>query len=63
MFDTSKIKSSAVAALIAMAALFSHPNFGIPKSIAPDNAGSLFYNFQENSGGRPTISMGLRLSF
>jgi outer membrane receptor protein involved in Fe transport len=42
---------------------FNHPNFGIPNSIALDNAGSLFYNFQENSGGRRTISMGLRLSF
>jgi hypothetical protein len=28
---------------------FSHPNFGIPNSIALYNAGSLFYNFQENA--------------
>lgn len=42
---------------------FNHPNFGIPNSINLDDAGSLFYNFQENSGGRRTISMGLRLSF
>jgi hypothetical protein len=42
---------------------FNHPNFGIPNSIGLDNAGSLFNNFQENSGGRRTISMGLRLSF
>jgi hypothetical protein len=42
---------------------FNHPNFGIPNSIALNNAGSLFHNFQENSGGRRTISMGLRLSF
>jgi outer membrane receptor protein involved in Fe transport len=42
---------------------FNHPNFGIPSSIALDNAGTTFYNFQESSGGRRTISMGLRLSF
>jgi outer membrane receptor protein involved in Fe transport len=42
---------------------FNHPNFGTPNSIALDNAGTTFFNFQENSGGRRTISMGLRLSF
>jgi outer membrane receptor protein involved in Fe transport len=42
---------------------FNHPNFGIPNSIELDNAGGLFYNFNENDGGRRTISMGLRISF
>jgi outer membrane receptor protein involved in Fe transport len=42
---------------------FNHPNFGIPNSISIDNAGSTFFNFQENDGGRRTIAMGLRLSF
>jgi outer membrane receptor protein involved in Fe transport len=42
---------------------FNHPNFATPNSIAIDNAGTVFYNFQENNGGRRTISMGLRLSF
>jgi hypothetical protein len=42
---------------------FNHPNFGIPNSINLDNAGTTFFNFQENSGGRRILSMGLRLSF
>src|SRR5262245_44304063 len=42
---------------------FNHPNFGIPNSISIDNAGSTFFNFQENDGGRRSIAMGLRLSF
>jgi hypothetical protein len=42
---------------------FNHSNFGISSSIALDNAGATFYNFQERNGGRRTISMGLRLSF
>jgi outer membrane receptor protein involved in Fe transport len=42
---------------------FNHPDFGVPNSIALDTAEALFYNFQENDGGRRTISMGLRLSF
>jgi hypothetical protein len=42
---------------------FNHPNFGIPNSISIDTAGSTFFNFQENDGGRRTITMGLRLSF
>jgi hypothetical protein len=41
----------------------NHPNFGIPNSINLDNAGSTFYNFQENSGGRRVIGMGLSISF
>jgi outer membrane receptor protein involved in Fe transport len=42
---------------------FNHPNFGIPNTITLDNAGTTFFNFQENDGGRRTITMGLRLSF
>jgi outer membrane receptor protein involved in Fe transport len=39
----------------------NHPNFGIPNSLNLDNVN--FFNFQENSGGRRVISMGLRLTF
>jgi outer membrane receptor protein involved in Fe transport len=42
---------------------FNHPNFGIPNTISLDTAGTTFFNFQENDGGRRTITMGLRLSF
>lgn len=42
---------------------FNHPFFGIPNSITLDNAGSTFFNFQENNGGRRTISMGLHFLF
>jgi hypothetical protein len=42
---------------------FNHPFFGIPNSIQLDNAGSTFFNFQENDGGRRTISMGLSFIF
>ncbi len=39
----------------------NHPVFGIPNSTNLDNVN--FFNFQENSGGRRVISMGLRLRF
>ncbi|MBI1760285.1 MAG: TonB-dependent receptor [Acidobacteria bacterium] len=39
----------------------NHPIFGIPNSINVNNLN--FFNFQENSGGRRVISMGLRLRF
>jgi hypothetical protein len=42
---------------------FNHPFFGIPNSINVDNAGTTFFNFQENDGGRRTISMGLSFIF
>lgn len=42
---------------------FNHPNFGIPNTISLDTAGTTFFNFQENSGGRRILSMGLRFSF
>ncbi len=42
---------------------FNHPNFGIPNSIYLDQAGRTFFNFQENDGGRRTISMSLHVSF
>jgi hypothetical protein len=49
----------------------NHPNFGIPNSIRLDNAATIdtsknagtFFNFQENSGGRRTIEMALRIMF
>lgn len=42
---------------------FNHPNFGIPNSINLDNAGTTFFSFYQNNGGRRTISMGLSLIF
>lgn len=39
----------------------NHPVFGIPNSISLNNLN--FFNFQENSGGRRVISMGLRVRF
>ena len=41
----------------------NHPLFGIPNSINLDNAGRTYYNFQENDGGRRTISMTLNIIF
>ena len=42
---------------------FNHPQFGIPNSIRLDQAGTTFYNFQENSGGRRVLEMALRIMF
>lgn len=42
---------------------FNHPNFGIPNSIRLDQAGTTFFNFQENSGGRRVMEMALRIMF
>ncbi len=42
---------------------FNHPNFGIPNGINLDTAGTTFFNFQENSGGRRVLTMGMRFSF
>jgi hypothetical protein len=41
----------------------NHPNFSIPNSIRLDQAGTTFYNFKENSGGRRQIEMALRIMF
>jgi hypothetical protein len=41
----------------------NHPFFGIPNSILLDNAGTTYFNFQENEGGRRTISMGFSVIF
>lgn len=41
----------------------NHPFFGIPNSILLDNAGTTYFNFQENDGGRRTISMGVSVVF
>jgi hypothetical protein len=41
----------------------NHPNFGTPNSIRLDQAGTTFFNFQENSGGRRQIEMALRITF
>ena len=42
---------------------FDHPVFGIPNSTYVDQAGRTFFNFQENDGGRRTISMSLFIIF
>ena len=42
---------------------FNHPNFEIPNSTHLDQAGRTFFNFQENDGGRRTISMSLLIIF
>ena len=42
---------------------FNHPNFSIPNSIRLDQAGTTFYNFQENNGGRRVLEMALRIMF
>ena len=42
---------------------FNHPVFGIPNSTYVDQAGRTFFNFQENDGGRRTISMSLLITF
>ncbi|HZM89005.1 MAG TPA: carboxypeptidase regulatory-like domain-containing protein [Blastocatellia bacterium] len=41
----------------------NHPNFGIPNSIRLDQAGTTFNNYQENSGGRRSLEMALRIMF
>jgi outer membrane receptor protein involved in Fe transport len=42
---------------------FNHPNFGIPNTLNVETAGTTFFNFRENDGGRRTISMGLGIIF
>jgi hypothetical protein len=37
--------------------------FGILNSILLDNAGTTYFNFDENDGGRRTISMGISVIF
>lgn len=42
---------------------FNHPNFGTPNSPRLDQAGTTFFNFVENSGGRRQMEMALRIMF
>ena len=64
VFKTTRVSETvAVQYRLNLFNAFNHPNFGIPNSIRLDNAGTTFYNFKENSGGRRTIEMALRITF
>jgi hypothetical protein len=68
-FDFSVFKTTKIGERFAIQYRFNmfnalnHPVFGIPNSIRLDNAGTTFFNFQENSGGRRTLEMAIRISF
>jgi hypothetical protein len=64
VFKTTRVSETvSVQYRLNMFNALNHPNFGIPNSIRLDNAGTTFYNFKENSGGRRTIEMALRITF
>jgi hypothetical protein len=64
VFKTTKIgERFAIQYRFNMFNALNHPTFGIPNSIRLDNAGTTFFNFQENSGGRRNIEMAIRISF
>jgi hypothetical protein len=64
VFKTTKVKEQVeIQYRFNMFNAFNHPNFGTPNSIRLDNAGTTFFNFRENSGGRRTLEMAIRISF
>lgn len=64
VFKTTKIREQvAIQYRFNMFNALNHPNFGIPNSISLDNAGTTFFNYQENSGGRRTLEMAIRITF
>lgn len=64
VFKTTKVSERvAVQYRLNLFNAFNHPNFGIPNSIRLDQAGTTFFNFQENNGGRRTMEMALRITF
>lgn len=69
VIDFSIFKTTRVSERVAVQYRFNmfnalnHPVFGIPNSIRLDQAGTTFYNFQENSGGRRQIEMALRVTW
>jgi outer membrane receptor protein involved in Fe transport len=64
VFKTTRITEQvAIQYRLNMFNALNHPNFGIPNSLLLDAAGTTFFNFQENSGGRRTIEMALRITF
>src|ERR1041384_178112 len=72
VFKTTRVTERvAIQYRLNMFNALKHPNFGIPNSIRLDNAATVdsdkaagtFFNFLENSGGRRTIEMALRIMF
>jgi outer membrane receptor protein involved in Fe transport len=64
VFKTTRVKEGvAIQYRLNMFNALNHPVFGIPNQINLDQAGTTFYNFKENSGGRRTIEMALRITF
>jgi outer membrane receptor protein involved in Fe transport len=64
IFKTTRVSEKvAVQYRLNMLNALNHPVFGIPNSLNLDQAGTTFFNFRENSGGRRTIEMALRITF
>jgi outer membrane receptor protein involved in Fe transport len=65
--DLSVYKTTRITERVAIQYRFNmfnalnHPTFGIPNSINLENAGTTYFNFQENSGGRRVLEMALRV--
>jgi outer membrane receptor protein involved in Fe transport len=64
IFKTTRVgERVAVQYRLNMFNALNHPVFGTPNSIRLDQAGTTFYNFQENNGGRRQIEMALRVTW